>query len=231
MFIITILCPWFMLVGSHMGSNKHLHQDLLNLHSTMDGSLLLSPRPTRTMSKPNLSVSEVQYKEALHALLVADPPILDLNAKLGPVLAKHVKQVTPGHLVSLEKLWYPLISSGCKQLVLQSQKIRSALHTLVSENSLLIAAGTHPIKVPVIIDDVKAHIMDCAAMMRAIKNEGMPGVSKATSDLASALKHKMVGLHFQVLGPIIALMQHSDVVMNEPAMPCPLSPPLSLLDL
>ena len=115
MFIITILCPWFMLVGSHIGSKKHLHEDLLNLHSTMDGSLLLSPRPTRARSKPNLSVSEVQYKEALHTLLVADPPILSLHAKLGPELAQHLKQVTPGHLVSLEKLWHKLISSGCMQ--------------------------------------------------------------------------------------------------------------------
>ena len=38
----------------------------------------------------------------------------------------------------------------------------------------------------------------------------------------------MAGLHFQVLGAIIALMQHSDGVMNEQGMPCPLSPPLSL---
>ena len=160
MFIITILCPWFMLVGSHMGSNKHLHQDLLNLHSTMDGSMLLSPRPTRARTKPNLSVSEEQNKEALHALLVADPPMVDLKTNLGPVLAKHQKQVTPGHLCSLEKLWCQLISSGCKQLVLQSQKIRSALHTLVSENSFLIPYGTKSILTPVIIDDVKAHIMD-----------------------------------------------------------------------
>ena len=183
-FIISILCPWIMLVESHMGSNKHSHQDLLNLDSTMDGSLLLSPRATRARSKSNLNVSEVQYKEALHALLVAYPPMLDLKAKLGPELAQHQKQVTPGHLVSLEKLWYPLISSGCKQLVLQSQKIRSALHTLVSENSLLIAEGTPHTKVPVVVDDVKAHIMDCASMMRAIKNEGMPGLSKAASDVA-----------------------------------------------
>ena len=197
------------------------------MDGTMDGSLLLSPKPTRSRSKPNLSVSEVQYKEALHALLVADPPMLDLNAKLGPELAQHQKQVTPGHLVSLVKLWDILISSGCKQLVLQSQTIRSSLHTLVSENSLLIPVGTPQLKIPVIINDVKAHIMDCAAMMRAIKNEGMPGASKAAADLASALKHKMVNLHFQTLGPIIALMQHSDAVMNEPAMPCPLSPSLS----
>ena len=88
-------------------------------------------------------------------MLVADPPMLDMQSKLGPRLAKHQKQVTPGHLVALEKLWYPLISSGCKQLVLQSQKIRSALHTLVSENSLLIADGTPPLTVPVIINDVK----------------------------------------------------------------------------
>ena len=140
--------------------------------------------------------------------------MLDLKAKLGPELAQHLKQVTPGHLVSLEKMWLQLISSGCKQFVLQSQKIRSALHTLVSQHSLLIADGTPPIKVPCIIDDVKAHIMDCATMMRAIKNEGMPGSRRHTSDLASALKHKMVGLQFQVLGPIISSMQHSDAVMN-----------------
>ena len=189
------------------------------------------PRPTRARTKPNLRVSGVQYKEALHALLLADPPMVDLKTKLGPVFAKHKKQVTPGHLCSLEKLWCPLISSGCKQLVLQSQKIRSALHTLVSENRFLIPDGTPAVVAPVIIDDVKAHIMDCAAIMRALKNDGMQGVSKATSDLASALKHKMVGLHCQILGPIIALMEHSDVVMHEPGMPCPLSPSLSLLDL
>ena len=214
-----------MLVGSHMGSNKHLHQDLLNLHSTMDGFVLLSPRCTRARSKPNLSVSEKKYKEALHAVFVADPPIMDLKNKLGPMLVKHPKQVTPGHLVSLEQLWYQLISSGCKQLVLQSIKISSALHALVCENSLLLPADTPPIKIPCIIADVKAHIMDCATLMRAIKNEGMPGSSKTNSDMASALKHKMVGLHLQVLSPIIALMEHSDAVMNEPAMPCPLSPP------
>ena len=171
-----------MLVGSHIGSKNPLHQDPLNpLHQscTMDGSLLQSPRPIRARSKPNLNVSEVQYKEALHAVLVADPPMLDLKAKLGPELAQHLQQVTPGHLVSLEKLWLQLISSGCKQLVLQSRKIRSALHTLVSDNSLLIADGTPPIKVPCIIDDVEAHIIDCATMMRAINNEGMPGAKTA----------------------------------------------------
>ena len=78
---------------------------------------------------------------------------------------------------------------------------------------------------------IKHHIMDCAAVMRAIKNDGMPGISSATAALASALKHKMVGLHCQFLGPIIALMEHSNVVMLEPGMPCPLSPSLSVLDL
>ena len=170
----------------------------------MDG--LQSPRLKRARSTPNLNVSGAQYKEALHALLLADPPVCTLMAKLGPVLARHPKHVAPGHIVALEKLWYPLISSGCKQLVLQSQKIRAALHELVSVNNLLIEPGTHPLQVPVVINDVTSHIMECAIVMRAIKNEGMSGVSKATSDLASALKHKMVGLHFQKLAPIISLL-------------------------
>ena len=192
----------------------------------MDGSLLLSPKHTRARSKPNLSASEMQYTQAVHALLVANPPLVHLKAKLGPQLAQHPKQVTPGHLVSLEKLWYGLINCGCQSLVLQSQKIRSALHTLVSENSSLIADGTHVLKIPVIIDQVKSHIMESACMMKAMKNQGMPGTSKAISDLASSLKHKMVGMRMQVLSPILGLMQHSAAVMNEPSMPCPLSPPL-----
>ena len=89
----------------------------------------------RARSKPNLLVSDGQYKDAFHSLLVADPPMLDLQKKMGPVLVKHPKQVTPGHLVSLEQLWYQLISSGCKQLVLQSIKISSALHRLVCERT------------------------------------------------------------------------------------------------
>ena len=191
----------------------------------MDGTLLLSPKPSRTRSKPNLSVSELHYKEGLHSLLVAEP-MLHMKHKLGPELALHLKQVTPGHLVTLEKLWHKLISSGCQQLVLQSQQIRSALHALVSESSFLIPVGTPPIKVPVIIDDVKGHIMDCSAMMRALKNAGMPGAAHHTEVLASALKRNMVECHLLVLTPILALMQHSDAVINETARPCPLSPPL-----
>ena len=202
MFAITIMCPWFMLVEAiWVQTSICIKKYCIMSMEAMDGSGLLSPRTIRSRTKPNLAVSEMQYKDALHALLVADPPILHMQAKLGPELAKHQKQVTPGHLCSLEKLWYPLTSSGCQQLVLQSQKIRAALHTLVCENSLLIADGTPKIKVPCIIDDVNTHIMDCATMMRAMKNDGMPGISSATCDLASALKHKMVGSHWQILVP------------------------------
>ena len=162
---------------------------------------LQSPKITRSRTKPNLQVTEEQYKDALHALLVAEPPLLDMRSKLGPVLAKHVKQVTPGHLVSLEKLWYQLIIKGCKQLVLQSNKIKSSLFALVHENSLLIQPGTLPVLIPVIVDEAKQHIMDCAALMRSLKNEGMRGARHY--NLAAGLKHKMVGVHMQVLGPIL----------------------------
>ena len=187
---------------------------------------LQSPKITRSRTKPNLQVTEEQYKDALHALLVAEPPLLDMRSKLGPVLAKHVKQVTPGQLVSLEKLWYQLINKGCKQLVLQSNKIKIALFKLVHENSLLILPGTLPVLIPVIVDDVKQHIMDCAAIMRALKNEGMSGARHY--NVAAGLKNKMVGVHMQVLGPILQNMEFSDLVLMEPGMPCPLSPPIDL---
>ena len=187
---------------------------------------LQSPKITRSRTKPNLQVTEEQYKDALHALLVAEPPLLDMRSKLGPVLAKHVKQVTPGQLVSLEKLWYQLINKGCNQLVLQSNKIKIALFKLVHENSLLILPGTLPVLIPVIVDDVKQHIMDCAAIMRALKNEGMSGARHY--NVAAGLKNKMVGVHMQVLGPILQTMEFSDLVLMEPGMPCPLSPPIDL---
>ena len=81
--------------------------------------------------QPNLNVRESQYKDALYGLLVAVPPLIDMRNKLGPELAKHLKQVAPGHLVSLEKLWYALINHGCTNLVLQSTKIRNSLYSLV----------------------------------------------------------------------------------------------------
>ena len=52
-------------------------------------------------------------------------------------------------------------------------------------------------QIPVIINDVKQHIMDCAAAMRAHENKGMYGGS-GYKDLASGLKNKMVGMHMQV---------------------------------
>ena len=171
---------------------------------------LQSPRITRSRTKPNLQVTEAEYKDSLHALLVAEPPLLDLRSKLGPQLAKHVKQVTPGHLVSLQKLWYQLINVGCKQLVLQSNKIRSSLVALVHEHSLLIQPGTLPVMIPVIIDDAKQHIMDCASLMRSLKNDGSPA---RHYNLAAGLKQKMFGVHMQVLGPILEQMEFSDLVL------------------
>ena len=66
--------------------------------------------------------------------------------------------------------------------------------------------------------------MDCASGMRALKNEGMQG-GGYHAGLASGLKSKMVGVHMQVSGPILHLMEFSENVMMEPGIPCPLSPP------
>ena len=112
-------------------------------------------------------------------------------------------------------------------MVLQSNKIKIALFKLVHENSLLIQAGTPPVLIPCIVDDVRQHIMDCASVMRALNNEGMQG-GGYHSGLASGLKSKMVGVHMQVLGPILQLMEFSEKVMMEPGTPCPLSPPIDL---
>ena len=120
--------------------------------------------------RANLLVTDVQYKHALYECLVADPPLLDMRSKLGPRLCAHVKQVEPGHLMAVQKAWMPLINNGCKNLVLQSKKISSALHSLALENSLLIqAGGPLSLIVPVVVIDVKEHIMACAMMMRAFK--------------------------------------------------------------
>ena len=54
--------------------------------------------------------------------------------------------------------------------------------------------------------------MDCASGMRALKNEGMQG-GGYHNGLASGLKSKMVGVHMQVLGPILQLMEFSEKVM------------------
>ena len=107
----------------HRGSNHHWHHCFVSsssmaaLEETSQicqcENLLLKEQlqvamaalaAERTRTKPHLSVSDGQYKEALYSLLIADAPALDMRSKLGPHLATKQKQVTPGHLVTLAKL-------------------------------------------------------------------------------------------------------------------------------
>ena len=145
-------------------------------------------------------------KDALYQLLVADPPLLDMRSKLGPQLCTHVKQVDPGHLMAIHAFWMPLIKSGCKKMVLQSKTIWQTLHSLANENNILIQADTKPLIVPVVIDAVKQRVMQCAAMMRALKNEGwqysLLGISKPMHT-SSSVKSRLTGAHLAVLGPIL----------------------------
>jgi hypothetical protein len=46
--------------------------------------------------------------------------------------------------------------------------------------------------------------------------------------VAAGLNNKMVGVHMQMLGPILQQNEFSDLVLMEPGMPCPLSPPIDL---
>ena len=124
---------------------------------------------SKKRSRPNLQVPAEQYKAAFYELLVITPPVLDMKHKLGPLLCAHVKQVTPGHLMAISRAWMPLIDGGCANLVLQSNKIQATLHELVAENSVRISGDTKPVMVPVVIDEVRTHIMQCATMMRALK--------------------------------------------------------------
>ena len=78
---------------------------------------------TRFRARPNLSVPQEHYTLALQDLLV-QPPLLDMYSKLGPVLAKHAKQVIPEMMASLHNFWSHAIDYGCKNLVLQSNKIK-----------------------------------------------------------------------------------------------------------
>jgi hypothetical protein len=82
---------------------------------------------------------------------------------------------------------------------------------LVHENSVLLQPGTAPLMIPVIIDDVKQHIMECASLMRSLKNDSV-GSTRHYS-LAAGLKHKMFGVHMQHLAPILHQMDFSELVL------------------
>ena len=99
----------------------------IDASATMDASATADACMKRHMSKANLQVSEHQYEAAFRALLLT-PPLIDMQTKLGPQLCSHVKQVTPGHLMAIHKAWMPLIERGCSDVILQSQKIKVALH-------------------------------------------------------------------------------------------------------
>jgi hypothetical protein len=82
---------------------------------------------------------------------------------------------------------------------------------LVHENNVLLQPGTAPLMIPVIIDDVKQHIMECASLMRSLKNDSV-GSTRHYS-LAAGLKHKMFGVHMQHLAPILHQMDFSELVL------------------
>ena len=121
-------------------------------------------------SRANLQVTGMQYKDALYELLVDDPPVLGTRSKLGPGLCSHVRQMLPGHLMAMQKVWMPFINMGCKKMVLQSKQIRCSLHSLVGELNLFIYPDTKSLLVLVIIDEGSQHIMQCATTMRALTN-------------------------------------------------------------
>ena len=135
--------------------------------------------------------------------------------------------------MAIHKAWMPLIESGCSNLILRSKKIKVALHSLVAENSLLITVGTRLVVVPIIIDDVWKHIMECACLMRALKNEGfqyrVADIAKPYYNSCSC-KSKLNGMHLATLGPILKAMDFSEVVLLDLETACPMSPRLSFLE-
>ena len=177
-------------------------------------------------TRPNLEVPEQQYKVALTELFLNSPPILDMRAKVGPKLASTVKQVSPGHLLAIHKAWPTLIDCGCANLVLQSKKILSALHQLVAENRILIPADMQEVQVPCLIHCVKDHLMKCAEMMRALKNEGWQYNSDQIAKpyrLSAGMKSKLMHCHRKVLGPILEVMEFSAFVELDPGTLSPMS--------
>ena len=157
----------------------HLHHhnmfapklSLCTMDATMDAMQM-----KRQRTRASIGISDLQYKAALHELWM-QTPIMDIAKQLGPTLANTCRKVTPGQLMTIHPLFMPLIESGCATLVLQSTKIMTALNQLVVENPILVpnsccGQGTEHIKVPIFLHDVKDHIMACASMMRALRNEG-----------------------------------------------------------
>ena len=82
-------------------------------------------------------VTALQYKAALHELLLSAPPVLDTKAKVVPNFVSNVKQVTPGALLAVHKSFMPIVQGGCGNLVLRSKQVLVSLHTTVAERNIL----------------------------------------------------------------------------------------------
>ena len=118
----------------------------------------------RGRSRPIVSVTDQDYKDAVQRWLLQTPMLL-FSVRIGPIYCKKQRQVTPGSLMAALKCFESVVKAGLSSCVLQKRKLEYALKAVLSSNEKLLEPSERA-HMDVLIYDACIHLGMLASMLR-----------------------------------------------------------------
>ena len=118
----------------------------------------------RGRSRPIVSVTDQDYKDAVQRWLLQAPMLL-FSVRIGPIYCKKQRQVTPGSLMAALKCFESVVKAGLSSCVLQTRKLEYALKAILSSNENLLEPSERA-HMDVLIYDTCIHLGMLASMLK-----------------------------------------------------------------
>lgn len=155
----------------------------------------------------NREVGLAAYANAVQTLFDATPKV-DLLVRLGPILVKSDRNVTPQMLMSVRPFLKYMIEAGCSNGAMQPMKLNSALQIVLTKNKAYMRSWTRKGDAA---PTVCAHLMQCMHALRNLAWENhRPGSKERTYRRSGGLRKKMSGEERVELQRLMDLMDFGD---------------------
>ena len=133
----------------------------------------------------NRLVDNSAYSAAVQCFFDALPRV-EILTKLGPRICRDARSVTPSALLTMVPFFESLISSGCKNCVLQSTKVSYAFRLHFWKNSHDLGSWD----MATAVDDTTAHVQSIATMLRHLVREEMSGEQASRSPRSGGFRKR-----------------------------------------
>ena len=151
------------------------------------------------------------YDEAISKWL-DEPPHVEIRIKLGQVLCRDMRQVTPAIVRPVIQLLLDLYGSGCRCGVLQEVKLRHGLMAKLQDGAHL---GGWDLKE--CVSAVIKHLQACSGKVRAYCKERAGGSKLRRFPLSGGFRRSMNGDDFQMMERVCGVLCIEDEAMRSPS--------------